>query len=256
MQLSVETAFGPIDTLVDGDGPPLLFLHGDTGRGDWSPFLRELAATHQVFAPSMPGYDASPLLTWMRDVRQLASVMSAYLHALDVDPGVRVDLVGRGLGAWVAAEMLVAGTERIANAVLVSPVGLKPESGVIVDQFLIDVRDWVRLGYSTDERYQAEHAPPAETVVDQWELNRETTTRIAWKPYMYDQALPYLLAAARGASLVVAAEDDRIVAPSVAQRYAELLPGATYSTLSGGHFLELEQPVALATIASDFLLSR
>jgi pimeloyl-ACP methyl ester carboxylesterase len=256
MQVPVETAFGPIDTLVDGVGPPLVFLHGDTGRGGWSPFLRELAVTHQVFAPSMPGYDASALLPWLRDVRQLGAVMSSYLHALDIDPGVRIDLIGRGLGAWVAAEMLVAGTDRVANAVLVAPVGLKPESGVIVDQFLIDVRDWVRLGYSTDERYRADYAPPAEAVVDQWELNRETTTRIAWKPYMYDQALPYLLAGARGASLIVAAEEDRIVAPSVAERYAKLLPGATYSTLSGGHFLELEQPIALAAIASDFLLSR
>jgi pimeloyl-ACP methyl ester carboxylesterase len=255
--LQVDTAFGAIDTLTDGSGPPLVFLHGDTGRGDWSPFLERLADSHQVFAPSMPGYDASPLLEWMRDVRQLALVMSAYLAALDVAAGRPIALVGRGLGAWVSAEMLVAGSARVGDAVLISPVGVRPPCGTVVDQFLIDSSDWVRLGFSTDEKFVTHYGEIAsEAAIDQWELNRETTTRIAWRPYLYDLALPHLLPAVRRNTLVVSGTADRIVDTSVAERYAELLPGAKRERVDGGHFLDYEQPAELATMVTEFLRAR
>jgi pimeloyl-ACP methyl ester carboxylesterase len=253
--LQIETAFGSIDTLTDGSGPPLVFLHGDTGRGDWSPFLEQLAVSHQVFAPSMPGYDASPLLEWMRDVRQLALVMSAYLKALDVS--TEAPIAGRGLGAWVAAEMLVAGSARVGDAVLVSPVGVRPPCGAVVDQFLIDSSDWVRLGFSTDEQFVTYYgAIPDDAAIDQWELNRETTTRIAWKPYLYDLALPHLLPAVRQNTLVVSGTGDRIVDASVAERYADLLPGAKHERVAGGHFLDYERPAQLATMVTEFLPGR
>lgn len=253
-QLTLDTAFGPVDTLTDGAGPPLVFLHGDTGRGDWSPFLERLADSHQVFAPSMPGFDASPLLEWMRDVRQLALVMSAYLQALDVATDAPIALVGRGLGAWVAAEILVAGSARAGDAVLISPVGIRPPCGTVVDQFLIDSSDWVRLGFSTDEQFLSYYgATPTEAAIDQWELNRETTTRIAWKPYLYDLALPHLLPAVRRNTLIVSGTADRIVDASVAERYAELLPGAKHERVNGGHFLDYEQPVEVAALVTEFL---
>jgi pimeloyl-ACP methyl ester carboxylesterase len=255
--LQVDTAFGAIDTLTGGNGPPLVFLHGDTGRGDWSPFLERLAESHQVFAPSMPGYDASPLLEWMRDVRQLGLVMSAYLPALDVAVGAPIALVGRGLGAWVAAEMLVAGSALVGDAVLISPVGIRPPCGSLVDQFLIDSSDWVRLGFSTDEQFVTYYgAIASEAAIDQWELNRETTTRIAWKPYLYDLALPHLLPGVRRNTLVVSGTADRIVDASVAERYAELLPGAKHERVGGGHFLDYEQPAELATMVKEFLRAR
>jgi pimeloyl-ACP methyl ester carboxylesterase len=249
--LAVATPFGAIDTRADGDGPPVVFLPGDTGRGPWSPFLSVLAASRRVFAPALPGFDGTPQLDWLRDVRQLAAVMAAYVRALDAGP---VALVGRGLGAWVAAELLAGGAALIGDAVLVAPVGVRPTSGEYVDQFLIGSDEWVRLGFSTDERFVAEYGtPPAEPVVDAWELNREMTTRIAWKPYLHDLALPHLLAGVRSRVLVVRAEGDRIVPASVAERYATLIPGASFEQLDGGHFLDIEQPDQLAAVVLEFL---
>jgi hypothetical protein len=45
-----------------------------------------------------------------------------------------------------------------------------------------------------------------ETTVDQrevWEVNREMTVRIAWKPYMFNQSLPMLLGGVDTPTLVV-----------------------------------------------------
>jgi pimeloyl-ACP methyl ester carboxylesterase len=150
--------------------------------------------------------------------------------------------------------MLAAGAAGAGDAVLVSPVGLRPVAGEYVDQFLIESGEWVRYGFSSDERYRAHvGAVPAEAVVDAWELNREMTTRIAWKPYLHDLALPHLLAGVRRRVLVVSADADRIVPPSVAERYVRLIPGARHERIAGGHFLDLEQPELLAKTAVEFL---
>jgi pimeloyl-ACP methyl ester carboxylesterase len=242
--VSVPTPWDVVDTLVGGAGTPLVVLHGDTGRGPWSTFHRELATQCTVHAPSLPGYDASPRLDWVRDVRQLSTVTAHYLRALGVGP---LHLVGRGLGAWVAAEVAVQAPEVVRTLALLSPVGLKPPEGAYVDQFLVSSTEWVALGYADDAAFVERYGSPvAEEVVDGWELNRETTTRLVWRPYLYDQALPQLLAAVRTPTLVVSGARDRIVPPSVPRRYAELVAGARTCVLGTGHVVEDEAPHEVA----------
>jgi pimeloyl-ACP methyl ester carboxylesterase len=250
----VSSPWGPVDTLVGGDGPPLVVLHDDTGRGPWSAFHRELATRFTVHAPSMPGYDASPRCEWMRDVRQLAVVMAGHLRELGAGPDHPVHLVGRGLGGWVAAQVLTFAPELVSRAVLLAPYGVRPPQGAYVDQFLVSSTEWVQLGFATDAQFEAHHGTPVpEAAVDGWELNREMTTRIAWRPYLYDQGLPHLLAGVRTPTLVVAATGDRIVPESVPRAFASLIPGATWVGIDAGHSLELEAPVEVAACVAGFL---
>ena len=247
--VSVPTPWATVDTLVGGEGPALVVLHGDTGRGPWSDFHRELSTRFTVHAPSLPGYDASSRLEWVRDVRQLSAVTAHYLRSLGVGP---VHLVGRGLGAWVAAEVAVLSPEAVRTLALLSPVGLRPPEGAYVDQFLVSSTQWVALGHADDAAFVERYgAPVPEEVVDGWELNRETTTRLVWRPYLYDQALPYLLAAVRTPTLVVSGARDRIVPPSVPRRYAELVAGARTCVLDAGHVVDDEAPheAAAAVVA-------
>jgi pimeloyl-ACP methyl ester carboxylesterase len=78
--------------------------------------------------------------------------------------------------------------------------------------------------------------------------------RIAWKPYMYSQTLPHLLGAVRVPSLVVWGNDDKIVPPSAGERYRDLLPQARLEMVpSCGHYVDMEQPEALAALVDAFL---
>jgi pimeloyl-ACP methyl ester carboxylesterase len=66
--------------------------------------------------------------------------------------------------------------------------------------------------------------------------------------------LPHLLSGVRAPALVVWGEDDRIVPVSAGHAYARALPGARFATVpAAGHFVDMEQPAALARLVLDFL---
>jgi pimeloyl-ACP methyl ester carboxylesterase len=78
--------------------------------------------------------------------------------------------------------------------------------------------------------------------------------RIAWKPYMYSQTLPYLLGGVRPPALVVWGDDDKIVPRSAGERYAELLPRAKFEIVrAAGHCVEMEQPDHLLRLVRSFV---
>ena len=78
--------------------------------------------------------------------------------------------------------------------VLVGAMGIKPERGEIADQALVSYIDYVRLGFADQARLRPTSSAPSRrpSQLEQWDLNREMTFRIAWKPYMYnaDAAAP------------------------------------------------------------------
>ena len=78
--------------------------------------------------------------------------------------------------------------------------------------------------------------------------------RVAWKPYMFDQSLPHLLGSVETPTLVVSAENDKIVPASCGQRYADLIPNARLEVLAGsGHCADVEKPLELAGLISGFI---
>ena len=140
--------------------------------------------------------------------------------------------------------------------ILVGAVGLQPTEGEIVDQFLVSGEEYVKLCFHDPAKFEALYGK--ETSVDQreaWEVNREMTVRVAWKPYMFNQALPILLGGVDTPTLVVRSGEDQIVPPSCAQRYVETLPTAQLHVLNGcGHCAEVEQPQELASLIRNFVL--
>src|SRR5262249_39088298 len=92
------------------------------------------------------------------------------------------------------------------------------------------------------------------SVLEQWDLNREMTFRIAWKPYMYNPTLPYLLGGVATPALIVWGRDDRIVPLECGERYAKTLPHARLEIVDGaGHFVDMEQPDEFARLVTSFI---
>ncbi|MET0285123.1 MAG: alpha/beta fold hydrolase [Polyangiales bacterium] len=108
-----------------GTGQPLVLLHGLTdSHRSWRSVLPALAKTRRVIVPDLPGCglsarpDASYTLEWQ------ASVMAAWLDALNLD---NVDVVAHSYGGGVAQFMLLLRPQRIRRLVLVASGGLGRE---------------------------------------------------------------------------------------------------------------------------------
>jgi pimeloyl-ACP methyl ester carboxylesterase len=242
-----------------GSGPPLLVLHHDIGTLERLPFYDALARHFTVLVPSHPGYDGSARPDWMRSVRDVAAVYQWLLGELAVtrDPGA-VSVVGLGFGGWIAAEMATLAPRAFRRLVLVGAMGIKPDRGEITDQALVSYIDYVRLGFADQRAFDSFFgADPPTSRLEQWDLNREMTFRIAWKPYMYNPTLPHLLGGVAALTLVVWGRDDRIVPLECGERFAKALPSARLEVVEGaGHWVELEKPHELARLVTNFVSSR
>ena len=189
----------------------------------------------------------------MRSVRDVAVVYQWLLGERGLARDVT--LVGLGFGGWIAAEMATMAPRAFRRLVLVGAMGIKPERGDIADQALVSYIDYVRLGFADQRAFDRLFgAEPSTAQLEQWDLNREMTFRIAWKPYMYGPTLPHLLGGVTTPALVVWGSDDRIVPRECGERYAKALPQARLQIVErAGHFIEMERPESLARLVGDFL---
>jgi pimeloyl-ACP methyl ester carboxylesterase len=247
----VEVAGLTLQVLQAGTGTPLVVLHHDIGNPGWLPFHEQLARSNLVVAPSHPGYDGSERPDWMRGVRDVAVLYQCLIRSLGLERPV---LVGLGFGGWIAAEMATMAPDRFARLVLVGAMGLLPPEGEIFDQALVNTQDYIRTGLRDPGVLASVYGDePSTDQLEQWEINREMTFRIAWQPYMYSQTLPHLLPCVDVPALVIWGEDDRIVPRSAGERYTQLLPNARMEIIPDcGHFAALERPDALASLIADF----
>lgn len=130
----VTISVGGVDVhaWTGGQGDPLLVLHGAGGNRGFTRWLRQVAERYSVWAPTHSGFGASGDADWMETVDDLARF---YLWFVDAAGLGRPHLLGQSLGGWTAAEMAAMAPGAIDRLVLVSPAGLKPEAGEILDVF-------------------------------------------------------------------------------------------------------------------------
>jgi pimeloyl-ACP methyl ester carboxylesterase len=235
-----------------GSGSPVLVLHHDIGAPERLPFHDVLAGRFTVLAPSHPGYDGSERPEWLRGPRDIAVVYQRWLAERGL---ASVSLIGLGFGGWIAAEMATMAPQAFRRLVLVGAMGIKPERGEIADQALLSYIDYVRRGFSEQAAFDRLFgADPSTSQLEQWDLNREMTFRIAWKPYMYNPTLPHLLGGLATPSLIVWGRDDRIVPLECGERYAKALGRARLEVIEGtGHLVDMERPAELAALVTGFL---
>ena len=253
---TVPVAGIALHVMRGGAGAPVVVLHHDIGTLDRLPFYDALASHFTVMVPSHPGYDKSQRPDWMRGVRDVAVLYQSFLGERDLTRDLgRVSLVGLGFGGWIAAEMATMAPRAFRRIVLVGAMGIKPERGEIADQALLSYIDYARRGFADPSAFDRTFgADPPTSLLEQWDLNREMTFRIAWKPYMYSFTLPHLLGGVATPTLVVWGRADRIVPLECGERYAKALPRARLEVLDGaGHFLEMEKPRELAELVAKFV---
>ncbi len=240
-------AGGVISSLGAGSGPPLVVLHHSIGSLGWTPLFADLSRDHRVLAPDLPGHGASTRPDWARDPRDLAILLGLWLDAQCLGP---VEILGLGFGGWIGLELATLAPGRIADLVLVGAPGMVPAQGRILDQFLVSHLDYVRAYFEDPARHEAVFGgEPDLDRLEQWEISREMTARIGWKPYMVNRRLAHLLPELRMPALLVWGERDRVVPLECGEQLAKRLPQARLEIVSGcGHAVDLERPDALARL--------
>ena len=249
---TVEAAGTKLHLMRAGRGRPVMVLHHETGTLDRLPFYDTLAAKYDVLVPHHPGYSRSERPEWMRSVRDIAVVYRGLLSELKLKDAA---LVGLGFGGWIAAEMASMAPSDLSKLVLVGAMGIKPPLGDILDLAITGYIDYARAGFHDQKAFDRVYgAEPSGDQLEMWDVCREMSFRIAWKPYMYSQTLPHLLRSVRAPALVVWGDDDRVVPMSVAKRYVEALPNASLEIVKGcGHCVDMEQPETLAKLVTNFI---
>ena len=238
-----------------GAGRPLLILHGGGGAGGWLPFMADLAARHDVIVPEHPGYGASDTPAWLDNVSDLANFYLDFLDQLDL---ADVDLVGFSIGGWVAAELAVRNTQRIASLTLVAAAGIHVPGVEQVDTFLLNDEQQVRVMFHDQNRangiVERLQQPGLEDVILK---NRTTTAKLAWQPRGYDPHLAKWLHRIGVPTLLVWGDDDRVFPKDHAYAYQRAIPGSQVAIIPDcGHVPHVEQRQAFVTALEGFLVSR
>jgi len=121
----IPLAGGAIAYTSAGVGPGLLLIHGLGGcRRTWQHLISDLARTHTVIAPDLPGHGESDAPAGDYSLGAHACALRDLLLALGHR---RVSVAGHSLGGGVALQTAYQFPERIDRLVLISSGGLGPE---------------------------------------------------------------------------------------------------------------------------------
>ena len=252
---TIDAAGLKIHTSRAGQGPALVVLHHDFGTLPRTDLYDRLAQSFDVVVPHHAGWGRSERPEWMRSVRDQAVLYQGLLSDMGVE---RPLLLGLGFGGWIAAEMAGMAPRDLSKLVLVGPFGIKPDEGYILDQAIISYLDYPRAAFHDEKAFDAVYgAEPSTDQLEAWDIAREMSFRIAWKPYMYSQTLPYLLGAVKAPTLVVWGDDDQHIHMSTANQWKRALPNARVEIVKEcGHAVDLEKPAELAGLVSAFAASK
>ena len=255
MQAStIKVADVELELFDQGQGRPLLFLHGDDGFQPRQPFVAPLSASRRFIAPSHPGFGKSSLPDWLDCVEDISHL---YLELMDVLQLRDLDVVGCSIGGWIAADMATKTPERFRRLVLSGPVGIKVGPSDQLDIPDIFAKPEEEVGKLLYHDPAAMNGDTANTPEDELTLKfraRETLALLTWEPWMHNPKLVRRLHRIAAPALLMRGESDGLVSQSYLEAYSRLLPEAqTRMIKAAGHVPELEQPESFARAVLEFL---
>jgi pimeloyl-ACP methyl ester carboxylesterase len=237
---TIDVAGQTLRVLQAGTGPTLLYLHGFGGLTE-SPLIEHLAKHHRVVATEHPGFGPSAIPDWMMGIGDLAFFYLDLLEALDLNG---VHLVGHAVGGWIAAEVAIRNTARLASLTLLAPAGVVVPNVSITDIFLTSTEDMVRHQVhfanapASAAWIESELAKPIDHVLQ----NRAALARIGWSPRLHNPQLPYWLHRIDVPTLVAWGENDRVIPFACRTPYLDQIAGTELMALPNtGHALHVER---------------
>lgn len=233
------------------EAPPLVFLHGAGGHTGWMGFLEALAQDFTVYAPEHPGFGRSDDPPWLDEVGDLAYFYLDFLQALGLEG---VHLMGTSLGGWIAAELAVRDSARLASLTLAGAVGITAGGKPIDDIFRMPDEENLRRFYADPARAARRLGDMAKIDMAVAAKNRATVMRLAYRPRFHNPNLAKWLRRIAVPTLLVWGDKDGLVPPKFGAAYRDLIPGSRLVVLeNAGHAPFDEQKAAFLAAFRDFL---
>ena len=249
-----------------GSGPDVVFCHGTPWSSAlWGPFAQALSSSHTVHVWDMPGYGAS-------------SMDPAHAVSLDVQGELLADLldhwaltaphvVAHDIGGAVALRAHLLHGRAFASLALVDVVALAPwgsdyfrlvsEHADVFAAVPSAMHEGALRAYIAGASHRGLSAPALDELVAPWlgaQGQPAFYRQVAQASQAHTDEIEPLYAGLDLPVLVVWGTDDTWIPVDRAQRLAELIPGARLRLITGaGHLVHLDQPVALATVLTQWL---
>lgn len=245
---------------VEGDGQPLLLVHGlGYDSAGWGPLLPLLRERFTVVRFDNRGTGESEASRLPFTVRSLARDAAAVLAAAELD---RAHVLGISLGGLVAQELAASSPQLVGRLVLAGTTPGGPRSFGPPKPLLRLFAQAPTLPRDELLRRLVVNAlgpgAPPELVGEIFDYRRAAAPRLS----------PWLAQAAAGAwfgvtgrssaigapTLVVHGSADNVVDPRNGRLLADGIPGARFvAFVDAGHLLYWEQPQRFASVVGGFL---
>lgn len=247
-EIHVMAQHGRLRCIVQGDGPPLLFLHGalGTGRAHFRGQINEFASDYRVIVPNFLGHGGSDPREsfddfYERDTEDIA----ALIENLELPP---VHLCGFSDGAIVA--MMVAGDhpDRLRSLTLISGQAVLDEQTMETTRQLSPASD---LPDGFQQALARSHGSPYwEGMVDDYVASAERIYQT--EPRIVGDRLDTISCP----TLIVQGEEDDWAGARHARMLRDSIRGAELDLLPGvGHEAHREDPEAFNKRLQGFLAS-
>jgi len=243
--------------------PLVVLVHGFTNnKENWLPLMRQLAKTHRLLAPDLPGWGASQRLPGA-DYGPVAQAdrLAQFLRALPEKPAL---LVGHSMGGQIVGLLAARYPGLVDRISLMSSAGVRYQENAFANAVLAGENPFQVTSRSELKRYlgivfmDPPYVPwPAnEALVRRRradaEFEQQVLDGIGRGPDAF--ALEDELANIRAATLLLWCRDDRVIDVSAAEIFHRGLERSATVILAGcGHMPMMAQPRLVAGAIGNFM---
>jgi pimeloyl-ACP methyl ester carboxylesterase len=250
---------GRFQTFVrtEGEGDPLLFLHGAHGIQGWPPFLENLARSFRVVVPDHPGFGRSEGLEYLDDIVDLALYYTEFIEAMGLDQPY---LVGHSLGGMIAAEVAAIAPDVASKLVLIAPLGLWLDDHPVMDFFAATPEELAAAMFHDPGSDAAGELLrlPADPEARLEALLARTKSLSAAGKFLWpipDKGLKKRVHRITAPTLLLWGASDRLVPPVYGEAFLKRIRRARLMLLTGAsHMLPYERDDEFVAAVTDFLL--
>jgi pimeloyl-ACP methyl ester carboxylesterase len=232
---------GDVTYFTVGQGRPLVCIHPASGVRI-TPAIEDLAASFEVYLPTLPGFDGSERLAGTTTMPQLAQLVGDFI---DLAIGDRVNLSGHSFGGWVACWLAVLRPDAVGDLILQCPAGFRPEGvgGLDADPVAL-----LANAYAHPEKRRPETKSADVT----------TANRGLAATYCADAASDYALIARlheiAASTLILHGRKDGVIPDESPRLLKRLIPSSTLTYIDdAAHNIEVDQPEEYSRLVREFL---
>ena len=263
----IDNDVEPANVKVEGEGSPVLLIHGFGGAIDWwDEITPALALHHRVVRIDLIGHGGTVAPVAGYEIIRQAQLASAVLDKLGID---RVTVFAHSMGGEVATALAGMKPERIDRMALIdSP----PIAGIntpalakvffipVIGQFLSHFQIEAMLRKALAQEFAPNFDIPDRFISDLRQVPYNAFRSVSRAAVAYRTAKPTYERLAElipvPPLLVIFGSFDAMVPPERAKLF-ERVPGATVVIIDGaGHSPMVESPVQTLKLLEDFLSER